>query len=913
VSEEQFRHRLKTYRGNWGGEWLIDLHGFLVLRSDQCWELQFPTQRNVMPISAPLLVSPFMVSPSGGNGCRVVMRCDLDDQFRGQFDLPDTRPEQFLQEWASFPSGIRSLPPRPWPLVEVKGREPLATLISRLARDVAKVLERCNAQWASPLAGRAQEAATAELWASVYSYLACPARWKPWGRREILNRLDTLTERKPPPQDLSPEDASAALMASYTLSEIDELGYRLMQEQGDAQLVVTLVRARTEILTSGICFLDPNCLRTLDSHQAAGKDRTALMEAQRTAESSGARVSSLLLAVAERDGVFLPPSLREPAGALEDLATWWVQVPDQKEPVTLATLTHESPHLQIDHELADSAARLAKDFESTSEADGSAGRGEVANATYISVYEPAAGPAEQLGTFPSANSARIAVICDKRYISGSQWQDMGVGLVTTMPDGSRFTVAEASKEELTAPKAKLAGESSGLQPTAQSAGPAVGGVVIEVTEQTWASDVVQRAQTTPVITYWWARWCEPCKQLGPVLEELAAGASGQWILAKVDIDANPQLAAELGVQEIPVVAALFGTQVVGALFDAIPEAELRQWLSRVMATAAEKGLRADRESAAPPAGKPGDSPVLPAAQGQPAVPGQPSPRAGTTSLDVLLGQLDGLTGLAPVKAEVRQLIDVVRAEQMRRAAGLPVSQVSRHLVFTGNPGTGKTTVARLLGQLYAAIGVLGTGQLVEVTRSDLVAGYVGQTAIKTTEAVRRALGGILFIDEAYALARSAGLEHDFGQEAVDTLVKLMEDHRDELVVIAAGYGQEMAQFISSNPGLPSRFPRTIRFPDYSTDELLSIFEGMCERDRYQLSPDALDGLRQHLARLPRTPEFGNGRLVRNLFEAALARQASRVVASGGTDLTTLTRQDLSLPDLPGPDHKPGEAPTGPYL
>ena len=285
----------------------------------------------------------------------------------------------------------------------------------------------------------------------------------------------------------------------------------------------------------------------------------------------------------------------------------------------------------------------------------------------------------------------------------------------------------------------------------------------------------------------------------------------------------------------------------------------------------------------------------------------------TASLDVLLGQLDGLTGLAPVKAEVRQLIDMVRAEQMRRAAGLPVSQVSRHLVFTGNPGTGKTTVARLLGQLYAAIGVLGTGQLVEVTRSDLVAGYVGQTAIKTTEAVQRALGGILFIDEAYTLTRPAGSGQDFGQEAVDTLVKLMEDHRDELVVIAAGYGQEMAQFISSNPGLPSRFPRMIRFPDYSTDELASIFTGMCERDRYQASADALDGLRQYLARLPRTREFGNGRLVRNLFEAALARQASRVVASGGSDLTTLTLQDLGLPDLPRPDHEPGQAPTGPYL
>jgi hypothetical protein len=281
--------------------------------------------------------------------------------------------------------------------------------------------------------------------------------------------------------------------------------------------------------------------------------------------------------------------------------------------------------------------------------------------------------------------------------------------------------------------------------------------------------------------------------------------------------------------------------------------------------------------------------------------------------DELLEQLDGLTGLAPVKAGVRQLVDVVRADQLRRAAGLPVSRVSRHLVFTGNPGTGKTTIARLLGQLYAAIGVLGTGQLVEVSRSDLVAGYVGQTAIKTTEAVTRALGGILFIDEAYTLTRSAGSGQDFGQEAVDTLVKLMEDHREELVVIAAGYGGEMAQFISSNPGLPSRFPRTIHFPDYSTEELLSIFTGMCGRDQYEITGDALSALGQYLDRLPRTKEFGNARLVRNLFEAALSRQASRVVTTGGSDLTTLTPEDLGLPVLPGPDHEPGQKSTGPYL
>jgi SpoVK/Ycf46/Vps4 family AAA+-type ATPase len=271
---------------------------------------------------------------------------------------------------------------------------------------------------------------------------------------------------------------------------------------------------------------------------------------------------------------------------------------------------------------------------------------------------------------------------------------------------------------------------------------------------------------------------------------------------------------------------------------------------------------------------------------------QPVSQAGR--LGDLLRQLDALTGLAPVKAEVRQLTDVVRVEQMRRAAGLPVSPVSRHLVFTGNPGTGKTTVARLLGQLYAAIGVLRTGQLVEAARTDLVAGYVGQTAIKTTEMVNRALGGVLFIDEAYSLTRAGASGQDFGQEAVDTLVKLMEDHRDDLVVIVAGYGDEMVRFITSNPGLPSRFPRTVHFPDYSNDELLTIFQGMCGRDRYRPSSDALDGLRRYLAGLPRTREFGNGRLVRNLFETALARQASRIVKSGSSDLTRLTLADLGL-------------------
>ena len=204
------------------------------------------------------------------------------------------------------------------------------------------------------------------------------------------------------------------------------------------------------------------------------------------------------------------------------------------------------------------------------------------------------------------------------------------------------------------------------------------------------------------------------------------------------------------------------------------------------------------------------------------------PRRG---VEPVLAELDALIGLATVKAEVRLVANLLQIQRLRRKRNLPVAESSRHLVFTGNPGTGKTTVARLLAELYWELEVVAQGQLVETDRAGLVAGYVGQTAIKVTEVFTSALGGVLLIDEAYALAQ--GGDSDFGREAIATLVKLVEDHRDDVVVIVAGYPQEMETFIDSNPGLRSRFPKTIHFPDYSDDELAQIFENLCTQSRYQ--------------------------------------------------------------------------------
>lgn len=268
-------------------------------------------------------------------------------------------------------------------------------------------------------------------------------------------------------------------------------------------------------------------------------------------------------------------------------------------------------------------------------------------------------------------------------------------------------------------------------------------------------------------------------------------------------------------------------------------------------------------------------------------------------LEELLAELDELVGLDAVKAEVKRVTDLLVVQRLREERGLPTHPQSRHLVFTGNPGTGKTTVARLLAEIYRTLEVIEIGHLVETDRSQLVAGYVGQTAERTAKVIEEALDGVLLIDEAYALAR--GGDNDFGREAIDTLVKMMEDHRDRLVVIAAGYPDEMATLIGANPGLSSRFPRTIHFPDYTNDELVAILELLTEDRHYELDEEARLAARTWFASVPRDRGFGNGRLARNLLEAAIARHASRLVEveePSDQELLTLTANDIAGADLP---------------
>ncbi|MCR5342578.1 MAG: AAA family ATPase [Butyrivibrio sp.] len=256
--------------------------------------------------------------------------------------------------------------------------------------------------------------------------------------------------------------------------------------------------------------------------------------------------------------------------------------------------------------------------------------------------------------------------------------------------------------------------------------------------------------------------------------------------------------------------------------------------------------------------------------------------------------LNALIGLTSIKHDVKELTDFAKVQKLRKDEGMKSVPVSLHLVFTGNPGTGKTTVARIISRIYKQIGVLSKGQLVEVDRSGLVAGYVGQTALKTQDKINQALGGVLFIDEAYALSQ----ENDaFGQEAIDTILKAMEDHRDDLVVIVAGYTDPMEKFINSNPGLKSRFNKYIEFPDYSVDELEEIFNMNLKKYEYELDEDAKKHVRELISqrKLARLENFANAREVRNLFEEIVTNQARRIAKIENPtpeDIRLITSEDL---------------------
>ncbi len=258
-------------------------------------------------------------------------------------------------------------------------------------------------------------------------------------------------------------------------------------------------------------------------------------------------------------------------------------------------------------------------------------------------------------------------------------------------------------------------------------------------------------------------------------------------------------------------------------------------------------------------------------------------------------ELDQLIGLESIKSDVKELMDFVKIQKMRKDQGLKSVPVSLHLVFTGNPGTGKTTVARIIGRLYKQIGVLSKGQLVETDRSGLVAGFVGQTALKTQEKIKAAMGGVLFIDEAYALTSNE--QDTFGQESVDTILKAMEDHRDDLVVIVAGYTAPMEKFINSNPGLKSRFNKYIEFPDYTTDELEQIFYMNCEKYDYVVEEEVKHQIRSLivLRKLQQLENFANAREIRNMFEEIITNQARRVAAMENPtqeDMMKITLEDL---------------------
>ena len=299
----------------------------------------------------------------------------------------------------------------------------------------------------------------------------------------------------------------------------------------------------------------------------------------------------------------------------------------------------------------------------------------------------------------------------------------------------------------------------------------------------------------------------------------------------------------------------------------------------------------ENKTAQPQKSEKTEKPSKPAPQTQAAKPEEKEEIPPKEKIEDLLAELDSYVGMDAIKTEVRSLINMVQVYKLRREHDLPTTDMSLHMVFSGNPGTGKTTVARIMSRIYHSLDILSKGQLVEVDRSGLVAGYVGQTALKTQKVIEKAMGGVLFIDEAYALNGKS--ENDFGQEAIDTILKAMEDHRDDLVVIVAGYTELMDRFIHSNPGLESRFNRFLMFEDYTPEQMVAIFKMQCKKGCYVLAQGTEELVRDFIAEESADDSFGNARGVRNLFEHILVAQNNRLAK-----METVTRDDLMqiLPD-----------------
>ena len=299
----------------------------------------------------------------------------------------------------------------------------------------------------------------------------------------------------------------------------------------------------------------------------------------------------------------------------------------------------------------------------------------------------------------------------------------------------------------------------------------------------------------------------------------------------------------------------------------------------------------ENKTARPQKSEKTEEPEKAAPQTQAAKPEEKEEIPPKEKIEDLLAELDSYVGMDAIKTEVRSLINMVQVYKLRREHDLPTTDMSLHMVFSGNPGTGKTTVARIMSRIYHSLDILSKGQLVEVDRSGLVAGYVGQTALKTQKVIEKAMGGVLFIDEAYALNGKS--ENDFGQEAIDTILKAMEDHRDDLVVIVAGYTELMDRFIHSNPGLESRFNRFLMFEDYTPEQMVAIFKMQCKKGCYVLAQGTEELVRDFIAEESADDSFGNARGVRNLFEHILVAQNNRLAK-----MENVTRDDLMqiLPD-----------------